>query len=61
MEGAPPQWDGAMPWRAGRWVVGPVPNTLRFGVPPPEGYRKVERGEGEYKRTGRAPLITGRG
>ena len=47
MEAAPPHWDGAMPWRAGRQVSGTVPGVLLAGVPPPEGGRKGGGGKGD--------------
>ena len=37
VKGAPPQWEGTMPWLGRRRVAGEVPCSLRFGVFPPEG------------------------
>ena len=59
VEGAPPEWDREMPWRDGRRVSGAVSGALQSGVPPPAGARTG--GGGIWKRTGWAPLLTGRG
>ena len=58
MEGPPPHWGRAIPWRARMQVSGAVLGALRSGVPPPEGDMKGEGGR--WKRTGRATLLTGR-
>ena len=52
----PPQWDGAMLWRARRRVSGAVLGALRSGVPPLEGERK-RRGGVYGKGRVRIPLL----